>query len=150
MALSHCLVETIIIRDKYGWYQSVNEIACCCRCCCFSGLAPFSADAVCYSLLETEIQILVVFLTLLAPFPSLSKISKFHLVAGFLSNLNNNFLAPLCLFLCRQSSRHHFSASSLVVYSLLSSPFPNISSLQIRYPETGDEFWSKAGCWLVR
>ena len=113
-------------RDKYGWYQSLNVIAGCCCCCCCC-LATFSTDAVCYSLLQTETQILVPFLLCNLPsllFPSPSKISKFHLVAGFPSNLNNNFLAPICLFLCRQSSRHHFSASSLVVYSLLSSPSP--------------------------
>lgn len=116
-------------RDKYGCYQSLNVTACF---CCLSGLATFSTDAVCYCLLQTETQILVLFLLCnlpslrlpSLPFPSPSKISKFHLVAGFLSNLNNNFLAPICLFLCRQSSRHHFSASSLVVYSLLSSPSP--------------------------
>jgi hypothetical protein len=61
-------------RDKYVWYQSVNVIACCCcRCGCCCCLATFSTDAVCYSLLQTETQILVLFLLCGLPFPLQNK-----------------------------------------------------------------------------
>ena len=43
------LVRNKYHRDKYGWYQSLNVIACC--CCCLSRLATLSTDAVCRVLL---------------------------------------------------------------------------------------------------